>query len=38
MLPDLLLPVDEPLLTAAFSDVASNWPPVLHIPLNLPEN
>jgi hypothetical protein len=38
MLPDLSLPVDEPLLTAAFSDVASNWRPVLHIRLNLPQN
>jgi hypothetical protein len=38
MLPDLLLSVDEPLLTAALSDVASKWSPVLHIPLNLPEN
>jgi hypothetical protein len=38
MLPDLPLVVDEPLLTAAFSDVASKWSPVLHIPLILPEN
>lgn len=38
MLSDLLLCVDEPLLTAAFSDVASKWSPVLHIPLILPEN
>lgn len=38
MLPDLSLPVDQPLLTAAFSDVASKWLPVLHIRLNLPQN
>jgi hypothetical protein len=38
MLPELRLSVDEPLLTAAFSDVASKWLPVLHIPLILPEN
>ncbi|MEH2533813.1 hypothetical protein V1277_006891 [Bradyrhizobium sp. AZCC 1588] len=38
MLPDLPHFVDEPLLTAAFSDVASKWSPVLHIPLILPEN
>jgi hypothetical protein len=38
MLPDLPVSVDQPLLTAAFSDVASKWPPVLHIRLNLPQN
>jgi hypothetical protein len=38
MLLDLSLPVDEPLLTAAFSDVASERLPVLHIRLNLPQN
>jgi len=38
MLPDLPLSVDQPLLTAAFSDVASKRSPVLHIRLNLPQN
>jgi hypothetical protein len=39
MLPELRLSVDvPPLLTAAFSNIASKWPPVLHIPLDLPEN
>jgi hypothetical protein len=38
MLPDLLLSVDQSLLTAAFPDVATKWSPVLHIQPNLPQN
>jgi hypothetical protein len=38
MLPELRLSVDALLLTAAFSNIASKWLPVLHIPLDLPEN
>ena len=38
MLPDLPLSVDQPLLMAALSDVASKRLPVLHIRLNLPQN
>jgi hypothetical protein len=38
MLPGLALSVDEPLLMAAFSDVAFKWLRVLHIRLNLAEN
>lgn len=38
MLPGLALFVDELLLMAAFSDVASKWLRVLHIRPNLAEN
>jgi hypothetical protein len=38
MLPDLPHCVDQPLLMAAFSNVASERLPVLHIRLNLPQN
>ena len=38
MLPALALSVDAPLLMGAFSDVASERLPVLHIRLNLPQN